>query len=292
MILAVFAGSLFMALLFLGMAIYAFVTRSKVVEMLAGAPESKDTAPFFESLWDFTKAGLAFDDALKIGCLSSALLVACGFILQGVPTAVIGGIIGFVLGPRVYTRIKRKRFQNKFEAQFARAMSAFAAAAQVMPLGLCFRHVAEEFSSPTKEVFSYIQSGIEKLNYQPHDAIQKASRDFELPILADLAEAIRVLDELGGGEHAIELLDAVAEEARFNQRHKLEVKSTFGEIKYSMIAACVVPVFIFFLFLADKGSDFALAVSQYPWLIVCGFVFLVIGWIFASRLIAKASETI
>jgi|GEM_PF-3881464 len=288
--LATTAVFVFLSLTCLGAGVLSRSTASQVAWYFEGG-RKPDTRPFFDSLWSFTRAGMGAEDALKLSALFCALGVGAGLFLQGAAAAVLLGSLAFVGGPRLYMNSRVAGFKKKFEAQLPRALASFSAAARVMPLKACFRQVAKEFQPPVGTVFSYIAGAVE-MDPRAYAAVSKAAEEFDLPVLHDFAESVRALEELGGGEGAAQLLDAVAEEARFKQRHRLEVKGMFGELQYTMLAACGVPVFMFALFALDSGSEYRAAIVEMPWLIALGVVVLLVGWGAARSFISSASRTV
>lgn len=288
--IVVSAFLVFLSLLCLGIGVYLRISKPKIFQYLEGKKKI-DTKPCFESLWQFSKAGMSADEALKIAALFTSLGIAVGLLFQGVLLGVVLGLLSFIGGPRLYVQTKITKFKNKFDMQFPRALASFSAAAKVMPLKMCFRQVAKEHEYPVNVVFSHIAEAVE-MEPRAYTAISGAAKEFDLPVLYDFADSVRALEELGGGEGATQLLDAVAEEARFKQRHRLETKGMFGELVYTMLAACGVPIFFLGLFMLDSGSDYRAAIIEMPWLLLAGFAVLIAGWVIARSLISSASRTI
>jgi Flp pilus assembly protein TadB len=250
-----------------------------------------DTEPFFESLWEFTQSGLSFDDVLKLALCGAALGVGVGMICQGTAMAIILGIAAFVLVPKIYSRVRKNSFVNRFTDQFARDVMIFSAAAKVMPIGNCAAQVVEEVPEPSKTVFKYIDESVH-LGEPLNRAINKAAAEFNLPILNLLGDAVRTLDELGGGERSGELLDSVAEEARFKQNHKRTIKTEFSELKSMMGIATTIPVALFGFFALDSGSAYREAIVNAPWLVGIGVGVLICGWFWVWSLLKSAEKTL
>jgi Flp pilus assembly protein TadB len=292
---SLFAFFIFFAILAVCFGVYGFSTRSKLSEFFASKVAEQrflDVEPFFNSLWSFARSGVSINDTLKLAAIATAVAVAIGMCVQGAITAAVFGILAFFLAPRVFIKIRQVGFEKKFTAQFPQAVASFSAAARVFPLRLCFGSVAKESKPPVQTVFTYIQDAVEKLGTPPHKAITEAAEEFGLPILLDFADTVRTLDELGGGEHAGDLLDAAAEECRFKQRHQMEVTSMFGELRFTMMAATGVPVVVFLLFLSDRNGDYYQMVMKMPWLILLGAIVLIAGWVISESLVSSAKQMV
>lgn len=288
-IIFIFSLAVFGALICLFYSLYGLRHRSKITEQLT--PNKISTAPFLENLWGYPQSGLTQEEIIKYAVIITAISIALGIFLQGLWLSILLGIAGFTLGPKLLTKYIKRKFVSSFRMNYARAISSFSAAAKVMPVRLCFKHISNESHSSVSRVFGYISTGIEDLDLPPHKAILKAAEEFELNELNALAEVLQILDEIGGGEHAGELLDAVAEEARFQQRHMLDVKSQFGELKMSMLFASAAPIILFLVFYFDKG-DFGRAIDTFSWITPAGIIVLLIGWGISQHLITKAAKVV
>jgi Flp pilus assembly protein TadB len=283
----------FCGVLALGAGVFGLATRSRVEEFFRGrAVRFADLEPFFDSLWGFARAGMAADEALRLAAAAAAVAVAVGVMLQGAVTAFILGVLAFAVTPRIFVSMKRADFERRFDSQFPQAAAAFSAAARVLPIRLCFGSVVRDFGGPVRTVFSYMQHAVEDLATPPRKAIADAADEFGLRVLRDFAGVVSILDEVGGGEHAGDLLDAAAEECRFKQRHRMEVSQMFGELRYTMMAATAVPVITFFIFLADRRGEYYQTVTHMPWLVAIGAAVLAAGWVIAESLVSSAKRVV
>lgn len=270
---------------------FLFFTRSRIREKLTIDPTENDTEPFFEVMWGYQKSGITQEKAFRYATLTTGGCLIIGLFFS-IGIAFIFAIAGFILGPRIIMQYQKRRLIKQFNVQFPRAIASFSAAAKVMPLGKCFEHIAEEMPSPSKEVFAYISTAINQTNLNVAHAVRNAADQYELPELNGFAEALQILSEIGGGEEATALLDAVADETRFKKRHELEVKSIFGELQATMIASTIIPVLLLLYFMSDPSGIHAHILKTAPWLIVAGFVVLAVGWFVSRSLIRSATKTL
>lgn len=272
-------------------ALYLYYARSKISEKLTLDKKTEETEPFLDVLWEYKKAGISTETAIKYGVASTGVGLFIGLFVS-IGVAIICAASGFVLGPRLYLKFQKRRLIKQFDVQFPRAVSSFSAAAKVMPLASCFEYISKEMPSPSKEVFTYISNAIQFTNIPVAQAVRDASMQFDLPQLIGFAEALQILDEIGGGDEATALLEAVAEETRFKRRHEMEVKSIFGELQATMIASTAIPILMLLYFASDKNGIHAQIFKTAPWLIVCGMVVLAVGWFISRSMINSASKTL
>ncbi|MGE5372398.1 MAG: type II secretion system F family protein [Solirubrobacterales bacterium] len=201
------------------------------------------------------------------------------------------GTAGFYLLPIIKQRIEKSLFRRQFRQLFPRAVWAFASAARTTNVADAVGFVAENSEEPVRSVFLYIDTAV-KNGLSLSQAFRSGAQNFQLRELEDFAESIRVLTELGGGEQAGELLESSAEEVRFEQRHRLEIKSLFGEMQAMMVAASLVPLLVFGLLALDAGSDYHMVIVRAPGIFVGGIGVLVIGWAAARWIIRSAAQTL
>jgi len=291
MLIALFTLCVFGLIFSLIYTIFLFITRSRIREKLTINEAQNDTESFFEAMWGYQKSGVSQEKAFRYATLTTGGCLLIGlFLSTGI--AFLFAIVGFILGPRIIMQYQKYRMIKQFNVQFPRAVTSFSAAAKLMPLGKCFEHIANEMPSPSKEVFAYISNAINQTNLDVAYAVRNAAAQYELPELNGFAEALQILGEIGGGEEATALLDAVADETRFKKRHELEVKSIFGELQATMLASTIIPVLLLLYFISDSSGIHAHILKTAPWLIVAGFIVLAAGWFVSRSLIRSAAKTL
>lgn len=291
MLIALFTLCVFGLIFSFTYTIFLFITRSRIREKLTLDLTENDTESFFEAMWGYQKSGISQEKAFRYATLTTGGCLLVGLFLS-IGIAFIFAIAGFILGPRIIMQYQKYRMIKQFNVQFPRAVTSFSAAAKVMPLGKCFEHIANEMPSPSKEVFAYISNAINQTNLEVASAVRNAAAQYELPGLNGFAEALQILSEIGGGEEATALLDAVADETRFKKRHELEVKSIFGELQATMLASTIIPILMLLYFMSDPNGIHAQVFKTAPWLIVAGLIVLAIGWFMSRSLIRSAAKTL
>lgn len=269
---------------------FLFFTRSRIREKLTIDETKNDTEPFLEVMWGYQKSGVSLENTFRYATLTTGGCLLVGLFFS-IGIALIFAMAGFVLGPRLIMQYQKYKLVKQFNMQFPRAVASFSAAAKVMPLGKCFEHLANEMPSPSKQVFAYISNAINQTNLDIAHAVRNAAAQYELSELNGFAEALQILSEIGGGEEATALLDAVADETRFKKRHELEVKSIFGELQATMIASTIIPILILLYFASDPNGIHAHIFKTAPCLIAAGFIVLAIGWFISRSLIRSAAKT-
>lgn len=285
---AVVALCSFAAVITLGFAFYGYFNRSLLDELLSEHRGLINPRPLLEWLWGYARAGMEFEQVMGIATASLAVAVALGMLIEGISAALILGVGVFIVSPRLYAALMRRRFCREFELHYPLAVASLAATAEIMNIRSAFRHAASLARPPTDIVFRYIAASLESGTDSPYRAVMDAAREFDLPILEHLGSAVRALDELGGGEEAVQLLEATAEEARFKRNHRMEVKRIFAELQGIMLAATLVPIFMFLVFAADASGEYRAVLMDMPWLFVIGVMVIIFGWVAAKSMIDSA----
>lgn len=224
--------------------------------------------------------------------LFAGLLIgfAAGYFIQGIELGVaLGGLCLLVL-PKVARHCRIRRFQEDFSRDYPQAMTSLAAAARVGTLAGSFAQVAVNYPPPVATVFTYIDIA-QRSNLPLGEAVQRAADHYHIPVLNDLAETVRSINEFGAGNNAGALLEMAADETRFEDRHRMQVRNMFGEMRAMMRVTTVIPIAVFGILAIDSSSDYRETLIQNPTLFMAGVGILCIGWIVAHLMIGAAEDT-
>lgn len=238
-------------------------------------PQITDRVAFMDSLWNTTKA--TRNTAWKIALLGTLLGFIIGISIQNF-YGIIFGSVGFILAPRIFSNIEKSRRKNAIKKQLPRIVADISVIARTGTLLDGFAQVAKDYPSPAGDVFGYIHQGMIQ-GLGSYEAVKKAIDLYELPELQKLADAVRIITELGGGEHVAETLSSAADQVKFQERYFNKAKLAISEIVNEATLSNLIVVGFFLLFAADPKSEYRRAMTEHTNVVVYGFGSLVIGWL-------------
>jgi Flp pilus assembly protein TadB len=201
-------------------------------------------------------------------------------------------LLGFALGPRFYVYVHQERFRKQFNNQYPQVVSSLASSQRAGGTLLdSIRYVATEFPAPTNEVFGQIARYTEN-NMPLFTSIHQVANDYKLPELQQLADAVRTIQGLGGGEKAGEILEGAAEGIHWQRRFEQLIKAGTTKIRQTGLIATMIPVLLFVYFAMDPSSEYRMALydpASQVWLGV-GVIATLSGWGITQYMIKKAKE--
>lgn len=260
-----------------------FILRSKsslLLDVLGRGKQDQVAASlnFFDVLWD-TPPPVRLRFIRQGGIIAGA-----GFIigLMFAPQAsLVFALVAFALAPRVINTLETNKKKSDFFKQFPRAVAEVAAVARTQTMLDGFKVVATEHKAPVSEVFGYIAEVVDK-GGKLHEALKDAYKQYQYPGLDKLSDAVRVIDELGGGERAAEVLVSAADHIRFLERFRSKVDSNVGGIikEIGIATAIVVGYFLITSGPHTEGWENA---RNHPMVVLTGFAAIGVGWYFAMK---------
>ncbi len=233
---------------------------------------------FFDVLWDTTSQQRP--QFLQQGGIAAGVGFVIG--LMFAPQAsLVFALIAFVLAPRAINMMEKAKKRKDFFRQFPRAVTEVAAVARTQTILDGFKVVAAEHKPPVSEVFGYIAEVVEK-GGKLHIAVMDAHKQYQYPGLDKLSDAVRVIDELGGGERAAEVLVSAADHIRFLERFRSKVDSNVGGIIKEIGIATAIVVGYFFITSGPHTEGWE-NVQNHPLVVLTGFAAIGIGWYFSMK---------
>ncbi len=243
-------------------------------------PEEK--VHFLDVLWNTTPS--LQKEALRYGMGAGALAFVVG-LLFAPQASLVFGVIAFVITPRLISTLEANKKKKDFFKQFPRAVAEMAAVARTRTLLDGFKVVSEEHSPPVSEVFGYIAESAEK-GTEIHKAIRDAQDQYQYPGLDKLADAVRIIEELGGGERSAEVLMSAADHIRFLERFRSKIDIAVGGILKEIFLAMSIVV-IYFIVTSGPHTEGWENVQKHPGVVLVGFAAIALGWYFSLRKINK-----
>ena len=262
------------------------------------APRARDRAEqkpgFLDALWGAPPGGafLPADFRPKSAAAGAALGLLAG-VAAGPGAALLLGAAGFVLAPRMVGSHHRKKFVEAFRKQFPRGINLVVAYAAAGSLVEAFSRAAADLPWPVCDVFGYIHTCVRESGYTLYGAVKKAAAEYGLEELDKFAESVRIIEEIGAGEKAREVLDMAAEEVRFAERFRIAVEANLAEIKNAALIADLVPIAVFAgfaLFIPDSEHRYVLMHDRT--LVFLGLLAVAAGWAYASSVVRKFRESV
>ncbi len=288
-----FSLLIFLSVLSFGLAILLRYERTPLAEKIKAAKSNisnhlgKDQKAFFlDTLWNI--APVQRERSLKTAVLASVIAFVIGLTLTPEASLVFAAC-SFVLAPRIRNTVEENRQKKLFFKQFPRAVSELAAVARTGTILDGFIAVKEEHPSPVRDVFGYIAESIAS-GTSPSEAIRDAQQQFNYPGLDKLGNAIRIINELGGGEKASETLTSAADHIRFLERIRGKIDASISGLKLKMLISTCVIVGYFFLMYGPWTGQWYL-VQKHPVVVLTGFIALGIGWYLSLNKIQKFKNT-
>lgn len=279
--LLLFSLLIFGSLVFLSV---GFILRSKkslLLEVLGrGKKEDSMTLDlnFFDVLWDTIPPKRPY--FLGRGGIAAGVGFVIG--LMFAPQAsLVFALMAFVLVPRVINIFETNKKKKDFFKQFPRAVAEIAAVARTQTILDGFRVVADEHKPPVSEVFGYIAEVVEK-GGKLHSAVMDAYKQYQYPGLDKLSDAVRVIDELGGGERAADVLVSAADHIRFLERFRSKVDSNVGGIIKEIGIATAIVVGYFLVTSGPHTEGWENTVNH-PMIVLTGFSAMAIGWYYSMK---------
>lgn len=273
--------------------IYLRQNRSSLIEYFqpAKTPRFK-SQPFLDSLWQVEDASFNRSTLTKIAYYSAVIGAVLGIVVYGLIGALVLSSLGFALGPRIYGYVYQERFRKQFNNQYPQVVSSLASSQRAGGTLLdSIRYVAVEFPTPTKDVFGQIARYTEN-NMPLFTSIHQVANDYKLSELHRLADAVRIIQELGGGEKAAEILEDAAEGIHWQRRCEQLIKAGTTKIRQTGLIATVIPVLLFVYFAMDPNSEYRMALydpASQVWLFI-GAIATLSGWGITQLIIKKAKE--
>ncbi|MFX4261192.1 type II secretion system F family protein [Pelotomaculum propionicicum] len=279
--LIVFALSLFGFVMLLAIGIIKKSKSSPLVELLnrdnrEDKPEIK--VYFLDSLWDIKPQMRS--KSLQQGLIASAVAFIAG--LMFAPQAsLIFAVIAFVIAPRAVNTLEENTRKRSFFKSFPHAIAEVAAVARTQTMLDGFKVVAKEHRPPVSEVFGYIAEAVEN-GSKLHTAVMEAHKQYQYPGLDKLSDAVRIIEELGGGERSAEVLNSAADHIRFLERFRGKVDAAVGGIvkEIGLATAIVVGYFIITSGPGTEGWD---SVKNHVGIVMVGFAAIGAGWYFSLK---------
>lgn len=279
--------SVFLSILCLGAGIIYRGRTSIFKEMLFGkTSRSNNKSNFWDNVWRLEEYSHNREEVQKVAILSAAVGIVLGFAINGY-LSIVFGILGVITVPRLFIQFKNEQTKKAFEKQLPRVTTTLAVCTRTGTLYDGFKHIANEFPAPAGTVFQYIVDGVDH-GFTAHQAIEKAIAEFNLPDLKELAQTVRVISELGGGENTGEILESAAEHVRFRERYMMQVKANVSEIKYTALLAHIFPLGLFLLLLMDRQGVHWQTLHENPTIYLVGTVIVVICWSITQYMIKQA----
>lgn len=270
-----FSLLIFLSIVFLSIAILKKADSSPLADRFKKAREHQvvEKVNFFDILWNTNQANRK--KATQTAVTASILLFIIGLMLTWL-AAIIFALAGFVMGPRVRIWLEASRKKRLFFKQFPRAVSELAAVAQNGTILDGFKVVKEEHPAPVSEVFGFIAEAIGN-GIKDYEAVREAQKQYGYPGLDKLANAVRIISELGGGEKASQTLTSAADHIRFLERFRGKVDAAISGILTEMALATGIIVLYFFL-TSGPWTDGWDNVVKHPGVVIFGFLTIIIGW--------------
>ncbi len=238
-----------------------------------GKGKQKEKEAFLDVLWGIPPA--LRNDTSKIAVIFGVLGFIAGLIFNPA-AALFFGLILFVMSPRVKNYMEENRKKSKFFKQFPRAVAELASVARTGTLKEGFEVIKREHPSPVSDVFGFIAEAMTS-NMTAYKAVKAASEQYGYPGLDKLADAVRIISELGGGENAAETLSSAAEHIRFLERFRGKIDAAVGGIIYEMLISTGVVILYFFL-TSGPWTEGWQGVVNHPGVVAAGFLALAVGW--------------
>lgn len=283
----------FLAVLSLMAGIYLRQNRSSLIEYFhrVQVPRFK-SQPFLDSLWQIEDASFHRSTLTKIAYYSAVMGAVLGIVVHSLMGALVLSLLGFALGPRIYGYVYQERFRKQFNSQYPQVVSSLASSQRAGGTLLdSIRYVATEFPTPIKEVFGQIALYTEN-NMPLFKSIHQVANDYKLSELHRLADAVRIIQELGGGEKAAEILEDAAEGIHWQRRCEQQINAGTTKIRQTGLIATVIPVLLFVYFAMDPHSEYRMALydpASQVWLFI-GAMATLSGWGITQLIIKKAKE--
>ncbi|GBF35460.1 hypothetical protein DCCM_4589 [Desulfocucumis palustris] len=274
---------LFLMVISLGIAIIGWQRRSPLVDRLERKKEQPEPETnFFDVLWNINP--VLRKESFRYGLYSAMAAFTTGVMFTPLAALVFAGA-AFVMVPRIKQLLDMNRRRKRFFKQFPRAVSELAAVAKTGTLLDGFRLVEKEHPAPVADVFGYIAKTVDS-GTTAHKAVFDAVEQFGYPGLDRLGEAVRVINELGGGEKAGETLNSAADHIRFLERFRNKVDAAVGGIIYEMLLATGI-ILLYFLLTSGPWTEGWENVRKHPMVVLTGLLAIGIGWYLGMKKISK-----
>lgn len=253
---------------------------SVLEEKLSGKREKTldEKISFLDALWDTPPAMRRH--SLQTAAITSAVAFVAGMMITFRASVVFAAVF-FVISPRLRRAIEINHKKKLFFKQFPRAVSELAAVARTGTLKDGFRVVQSEHPSPVADVFGFIAECIDT-GMSTHKAVKMASEQYGYPGLDRLAEAVRIINELGGGEKAHETLTSAADHIRFLERFQGKVDAAVGGIRLEMAISFGIIV-LYFLLTSGPWTEGWENVVKHPAVVAFGFLAILAGWYLSEK---------
>jgi Flp pilus assembly protein TadB len=227
------------------------------LEKLAGErPVSAgDRIDFLDELWGLSASRLDRSEALGVGAAAGVAAGALALAVTGVPAAAVCALPGAVFAPRFWGRRKANKRRRLFSEQMPAVVGALAAAVRGgASLMSAFDYAAREaplLRDDLARVAAAIRAGASLAS-----AVRAFARDIDVPEAEELAAAVILLHETGGGEGGIELLDGAAESARAKRNLRHLARAHTAQIRVEGAVAGAIPLAVFALCFFGIGGEF------------------------------------
>jgi len=284
----VVSGLIFAAVVCFGIGLTLKVRSSSLREMFSFVRRHEvedDRVVFLDSIWEIKP--VQRQKARQVASIGAGIGLVLGLIVSPL-AGLLAGMAGIVLAPRVFFSVESGKKKAAFFKQFPRAVSELAAVARTSTLLEGFRQVKNEHPAPVSEVFGYIASSIES-GTNTYLAVKSAQEQYGLPGLDRLADAVRIITELGGGEKAAEVLSSAAEHVRFQERFAAKVNTAVSGIMTEMAISTGL-ILLFFLITSGPQTENWEAVQRHPVLILIGLGALGAGWVMSYKKLKQIKD--
>ena len=283
--LILFALLIFGFVALLGIGIITRSNSSPLIDILGrGKHEEKVESKIFflDFLWD-TKPQMR-GRSIQQGLTASAAAFVAGLVFAP-QASIIFAVIAFVIAPRIINMLEENGRKKAFFKNFPQAIAEVAAVARTQTMLDGFKVVAKEHRPPVSDVFGYIAEAVEN-GARLHAASMDAYKQYQYPGLDRLSDAVRIIEDLGGGEKASEVLLSAADHIRFLERFRGKVDMAVGGIikEIGMATAIVVG---YFLITSGPGTEGWESVKNHPGVVIVGFAAIGAGWYFSLKKIQE-----
>jgi Flp pilus assembly protein TadB len=246
----------------LAAALLARRASSRLAERLGGERPAPRPS-FLEALWG--AEGPFLDAARKRSALAAAAGGFFGLALGGPAGLAVFACLAWALYPRIAAWAATLRARRDFEREFPRAV---AVAASGVRAGLTLRDALAQASKAVRgrcaELLAEAVAAFDRaaVGRRSGDAATLARTVAEiaeregLPDLHVLAEASRLVTELGGGEGAGRAMEAVADGVRFRERYRQLASAATTQIRFGALLGCLMIVGAAALLSLDPQGEF------------------------------------
>ncbi|GAB6159341.1 hypothetical protein JCM39194_25420 [Desulfotomaculum varum] len=246
----------------------------------AKGKKQKEETSFLCSLWGVSEARVNKIQKTAVICSITAFLLG---LAVSMAVAIILAAAAFIFIPKMLIKVEKDKQRALFIKQFPKAVSEIAALAETTSIAEGIASVAKNFPSPAAEVFKQINAYIE-MREDMYTAINKTAAEYQFPGLSELAESIKIINEIGG-DKAPKILFETAEKITFTQKVSSKINTAVAGVTKEMTMGSIAIVGIFIV-TAGPGSPTWEITSKHPILLLAGFGSLVTGWVLAYQKIS------